>query len=537
MRLELALVLIGAAVAGTGPSRISRGDLEWLEDLPQERLEDELAAMFITGAYFNLEKAFAREGIHEQVGGSKLYRRIVITAMHTTDGRLRRKYQDLLRRDVSTAIYEDSSVRRLLREMAKSPGDVHRWADTLELLLQNQRVVREIEVGRYDKELAALVKGPELACVFYQRFINYNPSELIEMIRRDVTFVRPLIDNAGVVDKLYCSITYGRSNLLNIMVHKGIGTGFVDRLARAFVASGYWLCFGDYLTFDEVEAMVHGRDDVFGGLWKMDAADRGGMSMEGMAGIVRAGGLNELLEDLIRGLIRFNRVCLLGGLMKRLPNAARLFAGLSDAGGLDEEIGQGFEEQIMRDCTCIPSWLETVPRTRVLLSGGRWKGAISESLKRSIWDYSLSGLQLFLDGVPGAEAVFSELLGSGELDEDVAEFLDWLLSSGGICEGGDFLKILLREKKDRLINGWLQRLDEEQRLPALKMLLRAAPEISRLFKALLRDAQWRRVAKEYEKLLSENGPRDKLYALLDMLPGLDGFATRHAVKIRVALRW
>ena len=97
-----------------------------------------------------------------------------------------------------------------------------------------------------------------------------------------------------------------------------------------------------------------------------------------------------------------------------------------------------------------------------------------------------------------------------------------------IAEDFSLCHLFRNNRRTLFSNGWLERLDREQRLHALRMLLETVPNINGLLRALLRDVFWKKTVREYKRWLARNGFADELCVLLE----LGGPVARWAAKIR-----
>ena len=200
MRFELffaTIAVLGAAMVEADFSWAGQGDLL---DLSDAGLQGELERMFGSGAYPDLEKAFAREEIYARVKDWALYRRIIVAAMQATDEGLQRRYTGLFGRDIWEAEYEKGPVKRLLQKMVASPGSARRWTGILRMVLENEGIANKIEREKaYDQQLVALVKSPELADAFYERYIPTHFYKLIVMIRRNINRTKRMDIRASLI--------------------------------------------------------------------------------------------------------------------------------------------------------------------------------------------------------------------------------------------------------------------------------------------------------------------------------------------------
>ena len=500
MRLELAFVM-GAVLASA-----ERGYLARLAGLPQTELEDELTRMFDDGVHSRLGKAFSIDKT-------------------TDDG------------------YGGNLVRGLLGEMAGNLHSADRLASIWHPMLRNEKILEEMEKKEtYDGELVRLLKIPVLAEIFYGHYMIGNSChKLVTMIRRNLGFGDPLISDKNVAEK-FCGYMSKHSDVFDAMKKEGIDPLFMDRLARAFIASGYWLGFDN---LNSVAVALSERMDIFADLWDKwgsflvkKGIGKSGLSMNEMGIMTRNGKLDgEFIEDLIGRLVRFDRIYFLGNLLRRRSTVivgvsefermseagAVLFEKMCKAGKLDGEIEEGFGRRISSyshyNPTYVSDWLENVPRVSLLLENKKFDRTINELLKKSIWGHCLPHLKALLTSLERSKGMFGELVRSGEFDECLISWLDELADSDNAKGGEDLLRLLLKENKSKLIAVWLKRLSIDwNRHFALKILLKILPETRDMLKKLLSKEKWKSAAKEYRGHLTRNGPEDELDILEGFLP-------------------
>ena len=508
--------LVGAACAGQSG---------WSENLSLAEKEDKLTKLIADKRHFPLGKIFSKEEVCSQMKEGKLNRKFITTAMQLTNGRFRRRYLAMFRPIISGWKIEHEPVKALLGKIATNSDDTSSWTEILCLLLKNWSVGEEIEKeSTYDEVLVELVKNPELADAFYERYMKQaNSSKLIAMIKRNAGFRRLLIDDKNAAANFYFSMMTYCSELFKEMRDGGVDLEFVDQLVHAFIADRYWLCLNN---LDRVRGMVSGRDDALAELWRDHLKDEGivGKDDDPLSASIEAARENWLTrppEDLVRRLLKFDQMHFLKRLLRRLSKEASLFEELSKTGKFDVEIREGFSRDInKKNCTYIADWLDNVSRVDVLLEDEELGSVIRESLKTLIRDCRANSLKELLDRLWMAREVFSEFSRSGELDGGMVECLDELaiyFGHGSTEEREYLMEILLEAKKGSLVVEWLEELNKRQRPHALDLLLRVFPASSGLLKELLSNGVWREAAAVCNEQPGKYGITDKLCALLDTL--------------------